>query len=159
VTRVVVAPPVLAFLPQYAGREDPVPDVRAAALAAVGWLGAEVTVLADDQGRRVAEHLLASTSRSGDEPSYLLMANGSARRTEESPGPYDERAVPFDEAVRTWLLGGGPRPDLGLGQELWATTGPLLELDGLGRRGAPQVDYDEAPLGVQYWVIRWTCES
>ncbi|QIG44658.1 hypothetical protein G5V58_19415 [Nocardioides anomalus] len=158
-TRVVVAPPVLAFLPQYAGREDPVPEVRAAALAAVAWLGADVTVVADEQGRRVAEHLLASTARTGDEPSYLLMANGSARRTDESPGPYDERAVPFDDAVRAWLLEGSARPDLGLGEELWATTAPLERLDGLGRRGAAQVDYDEAPLGVQYWVVRWTCDS
>ena len=158
-TRVVLVPPVLAFLSQYAGREDPLPEVRAAALAAVGWLTADVTVVAGEQGRRVAEHLLASTERTGDEPSYLLMANGSARRTEESPGPYDERAVAFDDAVRVWLLEGGPQPDLALSDELWATTGPLTELDGLGRRGAPQVDYDEAPLGVQYWVIRWTCDS
>ena len=78
--KVVLAPPVLAFLPEYAGLEDPVADLRAVVLEAVRWLGSEVTVLGDEQGQRVAAHLLGLTSREGDEPSYLVMGNGSARR-------------------------------------------------------------------------------
>ncbi len=54
-------PGVLAFLPEYAGQVDPVPDVRAASLAAVAWLAEEgpVTVIADEQGGRVGRHLLS----------------------------------------------------------------------------------------------------
>ncbi len=54
-----LVPGALALLPEYAGIEDPVADLRAACVEAVGWLGADVTVLADAQGTRVAEHLLA----------------------------------------------------------------------------------------------------
>ena len=48
-TRVVLVPGVLALLPEYAGLEDPVAELRAACLAAVAWLGPDVTVLADEQ--------------------------------------------------------------------------------------------------------------
>ena len=111
-TRVALVPGVLALLPEYAGIEDPVAELRAAALGAVGWLGREVTVLAGAQGARVADHLLDTTARSGDEPSYLVVGNGSAKRTEKAPGHFDERAEPFDlalgESLRGAFVFGGP---------------------------------------------------
>ena len=57
-------PGVLALLPEYAGREDPVPEVRAAALAASAWLAeaGPVTVVGDEQGRRVGRYLLAGAA-------------------------------------------------------------------------------------------------
>lgn len=158
-TRVVLVPPVLAFLPEYAGLEDPVADVRAAALKAVSWLGADVTVIGDAQAQRVGEYLLDASTRTGSERSVLVLGNGSARRTDASPGPYDERAVGWDDAVRTWLLEGGPAPAWELAEELWASAEGLRELDGLGRRTVAAVDYDDAPDGVQYWVVRWTCDD
>jgi hypothetical protein len=160
---VVLAPPVLAFLPQYASLEDPVAELRAVVLSAVEWLGSEVTVLGDEQAQRVAAHLLSLTARSGDAPSYLVMGNGSARRTDSSPGPYDERAVPFDEAVGRALRDGDTDAlagiDRALARELWAATDPISELARLPGLGEPQVDYDDAPFGVQYWVMRWECAS
>ena len=156
-TRVVLAPPVLALLPQYAGLEDPVAELRAAALAAVGWLGQDVTVLGDAQAQRVAAYLLGATDRTGDGPSYLVMGNGSARRTDASPGPYDERAVGFDEALGASLRAGRPEADRQLARELWASVDALLELDH--DLGEAQVDYEDAPFGVQYWVVRWTSGS
>ena len=39
-TRVVLVPGVLALLPDYAGVEDPVTDLRTACRDAVGWLPA-----------------------------------------------------------------------------------------------------------------------
>ena len=77
-TRVVLVPGVLALLPEYAGIEDPVAELRAAALDAVAWLGPEVAVLADAQGARVAAYLLEATDRGGDESSYLVVGNGGA---------------------------------------------------------------------------------
>ena len=65
--RVVLVPGVLALLPEYASLTDPVAELRAACLDAVAWLveeGGPVTVVADAQGRRVAEHLLGVVSTS-----------------------------------------------------------------------------------------------
>ena len=70
--------------------------MRAACVAAVEWLGTDVTVLADHQGGRVAAHLLATTMREGDVPSYLVVGNGSACRTEQAPGHFDERAAAME---------------------------------------------------------------
>jgi hypothetical protein len=163
VTRVLLAPPVLAFLPKYAGIEDPVAELRAVVHDAVGWLGQDVTVLGDAQAQRVAAHLLATSPRSGTEESYLVMGNGSARRTETSPGPYDARAVPFDDQLGQALRAGDTDAlagiDQDLARELWATTDAIAELARLSSISRAQVDYDDAPFGVQYWVMRWTCES
>jgi hypothetical protein len=156
VTRVVLVPGVLALLPEYAGLEDPVAELRAAALAAVGWLGREVTVLADGQGERVASHLLEVTERSGTEASYLVVGNGSAMRTEKAPGHFDERAEAFDAALGASLRAGHPAVDVALAHELWASVDGIVELAELDDLGEAQVDYDDAPYGVQYWVVRWT---
>ena len=55
--KVALVPGVLALLPAYAGRIDPVAELRAACVAAVEWLGEDVAVVADPQGLRVAEAL------------------------------------------------------------------------------------------------------
>jgi hypothetical protein len=154
---------VLAFLPQYAGIEDPVAELRAVVHDAVGWLGQDVTVLGDAQAQRVAAHLLATSPRSGTEESYLVMGNGSARRTDASPGPYDARAVPFDDELGRALRAGDTDAlagiDRDLARELWATTDAISDVARLSSLFRPQVDFDDAPFGVQYWVMRWTCES
>ncbi len=158
-TRVVLVPGVLALLAEYAGAEDPVAELRAACLEAVAWLGADVKVVADAQGARVADQLLGATTRSAGETSYLVVGNGSAKRTEKAPGHLDDRAHAFDT-----LLGAGLRAgdltdvDLSVADELWASVAGIRELrDLIG--GDAIVDYDDDPFGVQYWVMRWQCES
>jgi len=153
--KAVLVPGVLALLPEYAGLVDPVAELRAACLGAVGWLGADVTVLADAQGARVAEHLLASTDRSGDETSYLVVGNGSARRTEKAPGHLDERSLAFDDALRAALVSRSTNwPDLDLGKSLLASLDGI-QLAGELLSGEATIDYDDDPFGVQYWVMRW----
>ncbi len=161
--RVALVPGVLALLPEYAGLEDPVPEVRAAAVAAAAWLvqAGPVTVVGDEQGSRVGRHLLAGAAE-GDGSAYLVVANGSARRNDAAPGYVDERAVPFDAAVEAALS----RPDPGAleGLEVDLATAllvgnpaGLVRLGTLLRRaGPPMVDYAGDPYGVQYWVMRWT---
>jgi hypothetical protein len=153
----VLVPGVLALLPQYAGLEDPVAELRAACVAAVGWLGEDVAVLADGQGRRVAEHLLAVTTRSGGEPSYLVVGNGSARRSEKAPGHLDDRAHAFDAALRAALSSSDASGlDPGLGDDLLASLDGIRLLLDLLPAGTPATtDYDDDPFGVQYWVMRW----
>lgn len=163
--RVALVPGVLAFLPGYAGLEDPVADVRAASLAAAAWVAeaGPVTVVADEQGARVGRHLLelAGGAPSSDGPSYLVVANGSARRSESAPGYLDDRAVPFDDAVEKAVRGPDPdvlaRLDVDVAQEL--LVGNAVGLVRLGHllRGARTVGVDHAddPYGVAYWVARW----
>lgn len=162
-TRIVLVPGTLALLPEYASLEDPVPDLRFASRDAVSWLGHEVSVLADEQGRRVAEALLAERPAPvTEEESWLVVGNGSAKRTEKAPGHLDERAEAFDErlgralgAVDTEALRG---TDQALAADLWAATGQMPALaDLLSGAGAHTVavDYEGAPYGVQYWVMRW----
>ena len=157
-TRVVLVPGVLALLPSYASLDDPVAELRAACLAAVAWLGPDVTVLADAQGLQIAGHLLEATTRSGAEPSYLVVGNGSARRTEKAPGFLDERAAAYDDALRAALTASGDAtwPDIELGKDLLASLDGIARLAELLPAGTPaQVDYDDDPFGVQYWVMRW----
>jgi hypothetical protein len=158
-------PGVLALLPEYAGLTDPVAELRAACLEAVAWLGEEgqVSIVADEQGERVARALLAAVGgfETGAErlpqPPTVIVGNGSACRTEKAPGYLDERAAGFDDGLRAALLAGDVSGvDPALGREL------LASLDGIGRLGEilspgceTTVDYDDAPFGVQYWVMRW----
>ena len=133
--RVVVVPAVPALRSEYASLTDPVADLRAAVAEATAWLG---------EGR-------------------LVTANGSAKRTEKAPGYFDERAEPFDTALGAALRAGdlGALGDLdrALAKELWADVDGLVDLAGLGAVTEVQVDYDDAPYGVQYWVVRWTCQG
>ena len=161
-TRVVLVPGVLALLPEYAGIEDPVAELRAACLDAVAWLGPEVA----RAGRR-AGRPRGGVPAGGDGPAigdgvarYLVVGNGSAMRTEKAPGHFDERAAAFDAALGASLRPGGPRVDVDLARELWASVDAIVELGELDDDlGAAQVDYDDAPYGVQYWVMRWTSDS
>jgi hypothetical protein len=121
----------LALQERYASLTDPIPDLRAAVDTATRW--------AD----------------------RVFVLNGSARRTQTSPGPFDERAVPFDITLLAALSG----PDVDalrsidpvLAAELWATVASAPDLaDSLaGHRWRVVVDYDEAPTGVAWWVIRY----
>ena len=157
-------PGVLALLPEYAGLSDPVAGLRVACREAVAWLGdAPVTVVADAQGRRVAEHLLAErrgTTAGADHTAYLVVANGSACRSEKAPGYLDERSSGFDADLARALTAPDPTALAGIdpttSAELLAATDGLRALgDVLSPEHVATVDYDDDPFGVQYWVVRW----
>src|SRR4029077_14204105 len=75
---------------------------------------------------------------------------------EKAPGHLDERAEAFDAALGASLRAGAPAVDLGLARELWASVDAIVELGELDEDlGDAQVDYDDAPYGVQYWVMRF----
>jgi hypothetical protein len=166
--RVALVPGVLAFLPEYAGLEDPVVEVRAASQAAVAWVAeaGPVRLVADDQGARVGRHLLAlAGAAEGGGLAYLVVANGSARRNDTAPGYVDERAVPYDTAVEAALR--GPEPDVLAGLDTDLAAALLVgHPAGLVRLGAllrglrtVGVDYADDPYGVAYWVARWEGEN
>lgn len=131
--RVVLVPGVLALRPEYASLLDPVAPLRAAVTTALEWAGPDGAV---------------------------VVGNGSAMRTEKAPGHFDPRAEGFDEELRSALVVPDPAAlaavDPALAQQLWASVESFDRLAEL-LEGAElvSVDYDDAPYGVQYWVIRW----
>lgn len=182
---VLVVPPVPALLPAYASLTDPVAPLRAAITEAVQWLVdgcAVVGVLAEEpQAFEVADHLLAAydgevvqraCTPGGDHSlehehvdALLVLANGSARRGEKAPGHLDERARAFDAGLEEALMMADCEVlesiDYQLGTELMAAGLPALQ--ALGAIDPPvvevQLDYAGDPFGVQYWVVRWQCDS
>ena len=96
-----------------------------------------------------------------DRVGLLIMGDGSARRTEKSPGYLDERAAPFDEAVARALATGDREALLAVDPTLAA------ELMVAGRAAwqvlaGAQGDiretallYHDAPYGVGYFVASW----
>ena len=98
----------------------------------------------------------------GAAEAVLVVANGSACRSEKAPGHLDARAAAYDDALRAALLGPDPAALAGLdptlARELWADVGGLLDLDSAAftDRLQAEVIYDDDPYGVQYWVIRWS---
>lgn len=166
--RVVIAPPVPALLPAYSSVVDPVAELRAACRSAAAWLveaGGARVVADDGLGERVGRELLGGVETDArDQPAGLLvMANGSARRTEKAPGHLDERAFGFDEALERALAAGDAAAladlDPVLADDLLAAGARLLrDLAGLSVVEA-SLDYADDPFGVRYWVVRWQCAS
>ena len=181
-TRVVVLPPVLALLPAYAGDVDPIAELRHACREAAAWLteggAGDVAVLADPldpaarshgveepQGVRVARALLPATPiRHVETPApgdrrILVLANGSACRSEKAPGFLDQRAFPYDERIETALRDGDSATLATLEPDLLAAGIPQLRR--LGEAGLTVRDsalrYADDPYGVRYWVATWEC--
>ena len=176
-TGIVLIPGVLALLPEYASIDDPVAELRSVVLDAVGCLDGPVEVLASEQGRGVGEWALeaaevstrsavdglaAQPTGSAQPPtSYLVVGNGSARRSAEAPGYLDERAAAFDAGLGRCLKDGLSDPlgavDVELARELWADVEGIAHLARFHPLGPADVLYDDDPFGVQYWVMRWQC--
>jgi len=166
--RVVFVPSTLALLPEYASIDDPIADLRKAVVEAVDWLvedGPAAFGKATPASFRIGEHLLGTRITSSTDERLLIVANGSAMRTEKAPGHFDERAAAFDEMIGAALREGDPaalgRIDESLAAELWAPDAGLFRsvAHRVGSVESAVVDYDDAPYGVQYWVVRWQCAS
>jgi hypothetical protein len=97
-----------------------------------------------------------------DASAYLVIGDGSARRTERAPGYVDPRAEPFDAAVAAALAAGDAAAlrdlDPALGADLLAAGVPAWRAVGrtvAGRRYAADLLYAAAPYGVGYFVAAW----
>jgi hypothetical protein len=185
-SHVVVVPSTLLLLPGYAGRQDPIPELRGVVHDAVAWLVErhpdEVCVLSgpmrpDNAGRgvtepageRIGRQLLSHSGFEGrtleSAAGVLVVANGSACRSEKAPGHLDERSFGYDAEIEEALRSGSSKVlrdlDASLGEELWAYDVPALTALGelVGGPVSSELDYADDPYGVRYWVARWTCAS
>jgi hypothetical protein len=119
-----------------------------------------------DEPAEVAAGIGAGVATGEERVALLVMADGSARHTESSPGPYHPDAMAFDAHVTAALLRQDTEALLAIDQkrcaELWAggrvgwqcLAGAFVAADnvalGTGRKG-----YDAAPYGVGYLVAYW----
>jgi hypothetical protein len=128
-------------------------------------------------GHRIAAHLLggrdfepqlalpyaaAALLEIGEPTTLLVMADGSARRDEQSPGHFHPDAVAFDDSVEAALRSGDAEAlaalDPALGDELWCEGIPGFRALGEVARDSEVVaetTYPDAPHGVAWWVARW----
>jgi hypothetical protein len=115
---------------------------------------------ADDAARLGAE-LAARHPRAG----VLVLADGTTKRTQRAPGAFDPRAEDFDAQVRAAFEDGAPGrllaldPDLATelgaaGRSAWQVLAGIWSARGRPD-SRPHVDYDGAPYGVGYLVVRW----
>ena len=186
IEHVVVVPSALVLLPEYAGLEDPIPELRRAVGQAVSWIVErhpdEVAVLSvgvradnvargvtEPVGARIGRDLLSENGFRGrlveNAAGVLVVANGTACRGEKAPGHLDERSFGYDDEIEDALRSGSPKVlqdlDTALGEELWAHDVPALRALGELVSGSvsSELDYAADPHGVKYWVARWTCAS
>ncbi|MFS3127179.1 hypothetical protein ACLM5J_02110 [Nocardioides sp. Bht2] len=142
-SRLAVIPAAPGLLSAYAGRIDPLAEVRAVVEQAVAWLTADAEVvqvvcvrasqldrargLARSGSERIATELFAGFTGElrWSEPDdfvvdvpTLLLADGSARRGEKAPGHLDERGFEFDAVIERALGSGEADPLAKLDQEL-----------------------------------------
>ena len=97
------------------------------------------------------------------EPATLLvMADGSARRSEKAPGHLHPDAIAFDDRIESALRSGDAAAlaalDPDLGEELWCDGIPGFRVLGevaRDRQVTAEVSYADAPYGVAWWVARW----
>lgn len=153
--KVVLLPPVPALLPEYASLADPVASLRTAIIEAVSDLRVTEIWASDGLARRVGAWAAKYGAQSGPD-AILLLANGSARRSEKAPGHLDDRAQACDAAVERDLRAGDAdalaATDQSLATDLLADLTQLQRLAGMGRAAEADLRYAADPYGVQYWV-------
>ncbi len=158
-----VVPGALALLPEYAGQLDPVADLRTACTAALAPLGDAAVLASTPQAVRVGRHLLVAAGHgaAGEPPEqwsgpFVVVANGSAKRSDKAPGHFDPRAAEFDaDLVARLQTGELAGLDLALAGELWADVEALAQLDGLVEIDPDSVETGliSDPYGVLYAVV------
>lgn len=97
----------------------------------------------------------------------LLMADGTAKRSEAAPGHVDDRAPTYDKVIAEALANGDAATLAGLDPELarqlWGRGVPALRSLGRSVRAGSvreaRLHYDEAPFGVGYFVAEWRLTS
>jgi hypothetical protein len=103
-----------------------------------------------------------SLAQRTDRLALLVMGDGAARRTPDSPGAFDPDAVPFDDAVGRALESADPAGLLGFDAAMAVRAlagGRVAWQVAAGAVSAPlagELLYADDPYGVGYFVATWT---
>jgi hypothetical protein len=104
------------------------------------------------------------STASGRRQAMLVLGDGTASRTPQAPGHFDERAEPYDTAVARALAAADIKALADLDPELSrqlhvAGLAPWQALAAAAAASGVEYDaellYDEAPYGVGYFVATW----
>lgn len=159
-SRITVLAPAVSEANRWRGVTDPLGH-RVARQLLAGRAG-ELPELEEQVALPYAAAALLEGDGAEESGALLVMADGSARRTEQAPGHLDPRAVPFDDVVEQALRDGDAETlaalDPGLAAEVWCEGAPALRVLGelaRGRQVTAEVSYADAPYGVAWWVARW----
>ena len=120
--------------------------------------------LLDDAGWSGPRTYTDQPEPGADGVAWLVMADGTTKRTARAPGSFDERAEAYDATIVAALESGDPRRlaalDVETGLDLGAVAAPTLSAVGRALEARdpaePHVRFDGAPLGVGSWVADWT---
>lgn len=134
-------------------------------LALAGWAGpVEHVVVPFDAPADVVERAGGALADRADRVLLLVVADGSARRSEKAPGHLDERAFGVDEQILAALRDTDPQGllsvDASLAAEVMATGRAALQVVAHAVRSATGLDggllWSDDPYGVLYAVALWT---
>ncbi|MBV9448499.1 MAG: class III extradiol dioxygenase subunit B-like domain-containing protein [Streptosporangiaceae bacterium] len=126
----------------------------------VGYRGPRILQgVSEYEGPAGCAELGAAIGGSAERVGLLVMGDGSARRSVQAPGYYDERAAAFDaeteRALRHGDLGALLAISPALARELLATGRPAWQVMAGAMRPLPlaaDILYSDAPFGVGYLV-------
>ncbi|MFN8159292.1 MAG: hypothetical protein U0R68_17895 [Candidatus Nanopelagicales bacterium] len=132
-------------------------------LARAGWPGERLAVELDPSSDDAALDACGASLADGVPTVLLVVADGSASRTEKAPASLHPEAEAFDASVAKALGSGDPGALAALDRDLasavtsagrpaWRTAAAALQ----GTAYAAELLADEAPYGVGYLVARWT---
>ena len=136
-------------------------------LARAGWTGdvTPVAVPVDADGAAIAE-VVHGIRGWGEGILLLVVADGSAKRTEKAPGHFDDRAAAVDADVLRALAEGDTAAlaalDPGLCQELWLTGRAAFAVLAGVFSDVPadsSLLWSGDPYGVQYVLARWQAST
>ena len=132
-------------------------------LAQTGWSGERLAVELDPASDDAALDACGASLATGGATALLVVADGSASRTEKAPASLHPDAAAFDESVAKALASGDPAELAALdpltavavtasGRPAWRVAAAALQ----GTAYDAELLADEAPYGVGYLVARWT---
>ena len=122
-------------------------------------------VMVDESGQTVGQTVSSVLSvKSGARQAMLVLGDGSASRTPQAPGHFDERAEPYDAEVARALATADTAalaaldPELSRGLHVAGLPAWKVLADAAAASGVEydaDLLYDEAPYGVGYFVATW----
>ncbi len=132
-------------------------------LAQTGWAGERLAVELDPTSDDASLDAAGAVLADGVPTVLLVVADGSAARTEKAPASLHPEAAAFDESVAKALASGDPAQLAALdasiatavtagGRPAWRAAAAALQ----GTAYAAELLADDAPYGVGYVVARWT---